>query len=277
MKDERYCIKRRQIKKLNFVKENKMSVIRINKTSNYTVISNYHFKEKEMSLKAKGLLSLMLSLPEDWNYTIDGLVSLCKENETAIISTLKELKEFGYLKVDKLMPDQTKSGKIEYVYNIFEQPCLQDLEKQDLENQGLENQGLENLGLENQGLENQGQLNTNNKINYNCNLYTNNKKESITSNTKEKEKHRYGEYGRILLTDNQYENLIKEYGKEKVDIQIQKLDEYIQSNDNKNKYKDFNLVLRKSIRENWFNNNIRNSKNYKPNNKTSDEDLGGAF
>ena len=250
-----------------------MSVIRINKTSNYTVISNYHFKEKEMSLKAKGLLSLMLSLPEDWNYTIDGLVSLCKENETAIISTLKELKEFGYLKVDKLMPNQTKSGKIEYVYNIFEQPCLQDLEKQD-----LENLGLENLCLENQGLENQGQLNTNNKINYNCNLYTNNKKESITSNTKEKEKHRYGEYGRILLTDKQYENLIKEYGKEKVDIQIQKLDEYIQSNDNKNKYKDFNLVLRKSIRENWFNNNnIRNSKNYKPNNKTSDEDLGGAF
>lgn len=106
-----------------------------------------------------------------------------------------------------------------------------------------------------------------------------NKKESITSNTKEKEKekHRFGEYGRILLTDNQYENLIKEYGKEKVDIQIQKLDEYIQSNDNKNKYKDFNLVLRKSIRENWFNNNIRNSKNYKPNNKTSDEDIGGAF
>ena len=98
------------------------------------------------------------------------------------------------------------------------------------------------------------------------------------SNLKEKEKHRYGEYGRILLTDNQYENLIKEYGKEKVDIQIQKLDEYIQSNDNKNKYKDFNLVLRKSIRENWFNNNnIRNSKNYKPNNKTSDEDIGGAF
>lgn len=251
-----------------------MSVIRINKTSNYTVISNYHFKEKEMSLKAKGLLSLMLSLPEDWNYTVDGLVSLCKENETAIISTLKELKEFGYLKVDKLMPNQTKSGKIEYVYNIFEQPCLQDLENQD-----LEKQDLENLCLENQGLENQGQLNTNNKINYNCNLYTNNKKESITSNTKEKEKekHRFGEYGRILLTDNQYENLIKEYGKEKVDIQIQKLDEYIQSNDNKNKYKDFNLVLRKSIRENWFNNNIRNSKNYKPNNKTSDEDIGGAF
>ena len=105
-----------------------------------------------------------------------------------------------------------------------------------------------------------------------------NKKENITySNIKEKEKHRYGEYGRILLTDNQYENLIKEYGKEKVDIQIQKLDEYIQSNDNKNKYKDFNLVLRKSIRENWFNNNIRNSKKYKPNNKTSDEDIGGAF
>ena len=72
-----------------------MAVIRINKTSDYTVMSNAHFREKEMSLKAKGLLSLMLSLPDTWDYSINGLVAFCKENESAIKSTLNELKRFG--------------------------------------------------------------------------------------------------------------------------------------------------------------------------------------
>ena len=76
-----------------------MEVIRINKTQNYTVMSNYHLKEKDMSLKAKGLLSLMLSLPDSWDYSIAGLVSICKENETEIKSILKELEEFGYLEI----------------------------------------------------------------------------------------------------------------------------------------------------------------------------------
>lgn len=71
-----------------------MSVIRVEKTKNYTTMSNYHFKETEMSLKAKGLLSLMLSLPDDWDYSLLGLVRICKESETAIKSALTELKKF---------------------------------------------------------------------------------------------------------------------------------------------------------------------------------------
>ena len=82
-----------------------MAVIRINKDHNYTVMSNYHFKEKEMSLKAKGLLSLMLSLPNTWDYSIAGLVAICKENESAVKSTLNELKKFGYLVMTKKMPN----------------------------------------------------------------------------------------------------------------------------------------------------------------------------
>lgn len=127
-----------------------MSVIRVEKTKNYTVMSNYHFKEMKMSLKAKGLLSLMLSLPDNWDYSIAGLVAICKENETAIKSTLKELQEFGYVIIEKIMPDKTESGRIEYVYNIFEKP------KQEGEKQGVENQPLEI-----QRVENQVQLNTN--------------------------------------------------------------------------------------------------------------------
>lgn len=127
-----------------------MSVFRLNRNKNYTVMSNYHFKDKNLSLKAKGLLSQMLSLPDDWDYTIAGLCKLNKENETAIRTALNELKEFGYLVVIKLMPDKTESGRIEYIYDIYESPRA--------DNQSTEKQGIENLGLENQP-----QLNTNNK------------------------------------------------------------------------------------------------------------------
>lgn len=126
-----------------------MSVIRVEKTKNYTVMSNYHFKEKEMTLKAKGLLSLMLSLPDNWNYSIAGLVAICKENETAIKSALKELQNFGYVRIDKIMPNKTESGRIEYVYTVFENP-----------EQSKEKQGVENLPIEKQGVENHRQLNT---------------------------------------------------------------------------------------------------------------------
>lgn len=72
-------------------------IFRIEKNKNYTTMSNLHLKDKNLSLKAKGLLSMMLSLPNDWDYSIQGLASICKENETAINTTLKELKEMGYL------------------------------------------------------------------------------------------------------------------------------------------------------------------------------------
>lgn len=132
-------------------KELEMAVFRVNKTSDYTIMSNAHFKERDMSLKAKGLLSLMLSLHDEWDYSIAGLCAICKENQSAIKSTLGELKKFGYLTITKLMPNETESGRIEYEYNIFEQPQKQEVEKQ----------GLENLPLDNQPLENQRQYNTN--------------------------------------------------------------------------------------------------------------------
>lgn len=133
-----------------------MSVIRVEKTKDYTVMSNEHFKEKEMSLKAKGLLSLMLSLPDNWDYSIAGLVAICKESDTAIKSTLDELKEFGYLEMVKKLPNQTNSGRFEYEYIVHETSIK---EKQEGEKQEGEKQEVENQGLEVQGVENQGQLN----------------------------------------------------------------------------------------------------------------------
>lgn len=145
-----------------------MATFRVNKTSDYTVISNYHLREKGMSLKAKGLLTLMLSLPENWDYSISGLASICAENETAIKTGLKELKKFGYLRISKIFPNKERGNKkIEYVYEIFEKPLVegkrqkeQETEKQPLEKQKVENQGVENLPLESQAVENQGQLST---------------------------------------------------------------------------------------------------------------------
>lgn len=137
-----------------------MSKILVQKTKDYTIMSNYHFKERKMSLKAKGLLSLMLSLPENWDYSIAGLVAICKENETSIKTALDELKEFGYLEVIKKMPNETNTGRIEYEYIVYEQ-------KQDKEKQGIENLGLEIQRVENQVQLNNKELNINNKINNN--------------------------------------------------------------------------------------------------------------
>lgn len=96
-----------------------MSVIRINKTRDYTVMSNHHFRVKEMSMKAKGLLSLMLSLPENWDYTVSGLVAISKESKSAIQGMLKELETFGYLVRNR---KQNKKGQFEYEYLIYEVP-----------------------------------------------------------------------------------------------------------------------------------------------------------
>lgn len=184
-----------------------MSIFRINKNDNYTTMSNYHFRDKNLSLKAKGLLSLMLSLPDSWDYSIAGLVSICKENETSIKSALTELKENGYLIIRKCLPNMTKSGRYEYIYDIYENP------KQEVEKQEVENQPLEILPVEIQPVENQVQSNTNIS---NTNI----------SNTNNKTKHKYGEYQRVLLTEVEYEKLDKEYGNVKELVTY--LDEYIE-------------------------------------------------
>lgn len=133
-------------------------IVRVNKNSDYTVMSNVHLKDRNLSLKAKGLLSVVLSLPDSWEYSIAGLMSIAKEKEASINAALKELKENGYLIITKKMPNQTNSGRIEYEWDFYEHPKT---EKQAEEKQEVENQGLVFQGLEIQGLENQGQLNTN--------------------------------------------------------------------------------------------------------------------
>ena len=234
-----------------------MAVIRVNKTKDYTVMSNCHLRDKRISLKAKGLLSMMLSLPDEWDYSIAGLVAICKEEEAAMKSALKELKQGGYLIITKKKPNQTESGRFEYEYNIYEQPQEVRLEekqstgkqpsdKQAIEKQGVENQPLEIQPIEIQEVENPGQLNID-KLNTEESItYESNTDEECipdTGNTppppppgdgkgkgkKEKPvRHKYGEYQHVLLKDDEVEKLIEEYGKDMTVKLIKFLDEYIE-------------------------------------------------
>lgn len=98
-------------------------IMRTEKNKNYTVMGNYHLRDKELSLKAKGLLSIMLSLPDGWNFSTQGLTTLSSDGETAIRSTLKELEKKGYLKRNKVRIN----GKIvDWEYVVYEQkhPCV---------------------------------------------------------------------------------------------------------------------------------------------------------
>ena len=97
-----------------------MAVFRIEKNKNYTVMANYHLRDISLSLKAKGLLSLMLSLPEDWDYTTKGLACICKDGVDSICSTVRELEKAGYIQRRRLRNELGHLTEIEYT--ILEKP-----------------------------------------------------------------------------------------------------------------------------------------------------------
>ena len=156
-----------------------MSVIRVNNTKGFTVMSNYHFQDKEISLKAKGLLGLMLSLPSNWDYSVNGLVAIVKENKAAVQTALKELEEHKYLKRTRV---QDETGRFDYIYDIYEKPYdklprteNQCTDIQCTEVQCTENQPQINTNKQNTNKQNTKELNTNEYKEKNI------KKESVNS------------------------------------------------------------------------------------------------
>ena len=114
------------------------TIFRVEKNANYVVMSNHHLRNREMSLKAKGLLSLVLSLPPEWNYSLSGLCAICKESQTAMRSALKELEKHGYL----IRKRQKNSlGHFEYEYIVYEVPHT---ENQYADNQHTQKEHTEN-------------------------------------------------------------------------------------------------------------------------------------
>ena len=143
-----------------------MAVFRIEKTRDYTVMSNHHLRNTALSLKAKGLLSLMLSLPEGWDYTTKGLARICKDGVDSICAGVRELEEQGYVIRERVRNANGQLGAIEYT--ILEQPRQPEPER---EKPGRENPVQANPVLDTpvQGKPEQGnpaQLNTKESSNY---------------------------------------------------------------------------------------------------------------
>lgn len=204
-------------------------VFRVQKTRDYTIMSNTHLRDKRLSLKAKGLLSVMLSLPDEWDYSIDGLVAISKENETAIKTTLKELKENGYLVITK---DRTEKGTYDYIYDIYEKPKG---DNPGVEKPGVEKPPMDYPPTEEPWTENQPQLITKEL----------NTKELNTKKGNSTPKHKHGEYNHVLLTDEQYEKLCQDLGEDKAEEYIRRLDEYIEMKGVR--YKNHYLTIK-----NWY-------------------------
>ena len=135
-----------------------MAVFRIEKTRDYTVMSNHHLRNTNLSLKAKGLLSLMLSLPENWDYTTKGLARICKDGVDSICAGVRELEEQGYVIRERVRNPNGQLGAIEYT--ILEQPRPPEREKPERENPVLDNPILGSPVLEEPEQENPAQLNT---------------------------------------------------------------------------------------------------------------------
>ena len=194
-----------------------MAVVRVNKTSDFTVMSNTHFKEREMSLKAKGLLSLMLSLPDEWDYSVRGLVTLSKDGKASVMKALSELEEFGYLKMTRARGEAGKFAG--YDYDVFEQPYT--------ENPYTENRDTDKRYTENPYTENQPQLNTNI---LNTDFI---KKECIKD---EEEKADYTDEndvllpikGNLMLSENQIGDLLDKMGLEAFDEYLARLSGYVE-------------------------------------------------
>ena len=96
------------------------TVIKVEKRHNYTCIDNQPLCVKNMSLKAKGLLCVILSLPPTWDYSLKGLSTLCKESMGTIRTCIEELKNLGYVEVKKYLPNETDDGRLHYEYVIYE-------------------------------------------------------------------------------------------------------------------------------------------------------------
>ena len=136
-----------------------MAVYRVNKNRGYTVMANFHLKDKDLSLKAVGLLSKMLSFSDGWKFSTRGLAAICKEGPDAILSALRELEDHGYLVRHRQRDSKGRMSST--IFEIYEEPqaVLPHKDKPHMENPDVENPDMDNPHGENPA-----QLNTNQVI-----------------------------------------------------------------------------------------------------------------
>ena len=137
-----------------------MAVYRVNKNRGYTVMANYHLRDKTLSLKAVGLLSKMLSFNDGWQFSTKGLSAICKEGPDAVLAALRELEDAGYLVRHQSRDEKGRMSNT--VFEIYEQPQPVSPHR---ENPDVDNPDMDNPHMENPHGENPAQLNTNQVIN----------------------------------------------------------------------------------------------------------------
>mgnify|MGYP001047002756 FL=1 len=206
-----------------------MAVFRVEKTKDFTVMSNHHLRNARLSLKAKGLLSLMLSLPEDWDYTTKGLACICKDGVDSITTALKELEQHGYLTRQRLRYENGQLGDIEYT--IHEKPVDAETEgfppKRENPRQVNPRQAKPVLGKP--GQENPAQLNTNPTNTEKLNKDGSRTHQSIYPGVPESAAREdwmdridlVNAYRNIIQDNIEYDFLIGRYGKERLDEAVE--------------------------------------------------------
>lgn len=193
-----------------------MAVIRVRKSKNFTAMSNIHLRDPTLSLKAKGLLSVCLSLPDDWQYSVNGLTAISKEGRDALLTTLQELETAGYVYRSQSRDKNGRMGKAEYF--IYETPEENpQWEKPRSGNPTTVQPTAEKPISEEPAAENPGQLNTNLQ-----------NTERTKYEKKKEPHHRYGRYENVLLTDEEHEKLMAEFPAD-YDLRIDRLSEYMAS------------------------------------------------
>lgn len=202
-----------------------MAVFRVEKTKDFTIMSNHHLRNTELSLKAKGLLSLMLSLPENWDYTTKGLAYICKDGVDSITTALKELERHGYLTRHRLRNDNGQLGDIEYT--IHEKPAEPYSKpfppKRENPRQAKPGQGKPEQ--EKPDMENPAQLNTNLSNMKRSNTDGSRTYQSIHPAAPEAENRPDGmdrmdlteAYREIIKENIEYDFLVGRYGRERMD------------------------------------------------------------
>ncbi len=185
-----------------------MPVVRVEKNGNYTTICNVPLKDQRLSLRAKGLLAMCISFPDDWDYSVNGLATICKEGRDAIMSILRELEECGYLTREQQRLPSGKMGAIEYV--IHECPPQSDYPT-------TVKPTTDKPITEQPTSERTTQLSTNKSST-----------EIINKKENKEVRHKHGQYGNVLLSEEELGKLQSEFPYD-YEERIERLSEYMAS------------------------------------------------
>lgn len=201
-----------------------MAVYRVNKNRGYTVMANYHLRDKTLSLKAVGLLSKMLSFNDGWQFSTKGLSAICKEGPDAVLAALRELEDHGYL--IRHRQRDAKGRMSNTVFEIYEQPQPVSPHR---ENPDVDNPDMENPHLENPHGENPAQLNTNQQKTKKLKTNISRTHQSIYPTEPEKVSSQDGidmmdmadTYREIIKENIEYDFLVPRYGRERMDETVE--------------------------------------------------------